>query len=194
MEKVKWHPEIGLLVQDGLDASFETEFRNIVKIDDERLTIERHSGGPYAGLALYLPTAIMIFVTSSYFGGIFKKIGEEHYLGIKSASIALWKKAKFLRISAVGPHEKIADYDRYQLSYSIVVGVNENVRFKLILKIELTEDESVEAISGFLDLIRRLHLDQLIDAERKTLSVLRPIGGTVIVTYDPVTRSIVGAD
>jgi hypothetical protein len=194
MEKAELHPEIGLLIQDGLDASFETEFRNIVKIDDERLTIERHSGGPYAGLALYLPTAIMIFVASSYFGGIFKKIGEEHYLGIKSASIALWKKAKILKISAVGPHQKIADYDRYQLSYSIVAGVNEKIRFKLILKMELTEDESVEAISGFLDLIRRLHLNQLIDIEREKLIYLRPVGGTVVVTYDPVNRSIIGAD
>jgi hypothetical protein len=194
MDEPRPIPEIGLMIQDGLDSSFEDAFRDAVKISDDRLAVDRYQSGPYAGLALYLPTAIMIFIASSYFGGIFKKIGEEHYAALKEGIVRLWLKARHLKVTAIGKSAKTADFERYQLSYSIVAGLSDNIRLKLVLRMDLTEQESLDAISEFLDLVRRIHFDQLLDAELAILKGIRPIGGTAIVTFDPKSRTIVGTE
>ncbi len=187
-------PEIGLMIQDELDSSFEETFRDAVKISDERLSVHWRESGPFAGLALYLPTAIVIFIASSYFGGIFKKIGEEHYVALKDGIVRLWLKARPLKVTVIGKNANSSDFERYQLSYSIVAGLASDLRLKLILRMDLTDEESLVAIDEFLDLIRRIHFDKLLDAELAILKEIRPVGGTAIVTFDPKSRTIVGVD
>jgi hypothetical protein len=187
-------PDIGLLAIEGTPDSWTRDFESEIYVDDLRVASESHNGGPYAGLALYLPTAIGIFIASSYFGGAFKKLGEEHYIVIKEAILKLWRRASKIRVSGIGLAEKVSDFERYQLSYSISSRISDRLTFKLVLKMDLSEAASEQAILTFLDTIRDIHLGCIDSATLERLVARRPMAGIVVVTFDPKKMELVPAD
>jgi len=57
---------------------------------------EREPLGMMAGMERLMPTQVMLFIGAGYFGGIVKKLGEDHYQLLKA-------KVKALYGSLVGP-------------------------------------------------------------------------------------------
>ena len=187
-------PDIGLLVHEGLPTVWCEDFGRDVCADGVKFSYDTHPGGPYAGLALYLPTAIGIFIASSYFGGAFKKLGEDHYTLLKAAALRLWRRVRELPVAGIGSKAKTVDFERYQLSYSITCTVNESVSLKLILRMDMDEGVSEEAIVKFLDMVKAIHLGEVDEALFDRLLAQRPIGGVAVVTFDPITVEFVPAD
>ena len=94
-------PDIGLTLYEQLPTEFEGGIEDLETAEVSVATM-RISGGPYAGVELYLPAAVGLFVASSYFGGMLKKVGEEHYAALKQAAQRLWKRSSALEVKPIG--------------------------------------------------------------------------------------------
>ena len=64
-------PNLALMLREELPPEFEEQFDDL-ETQDITVVTHRISGGPYAGLELYLPAAVVLYVASNYFGGALK--------------------------------------------------------------------------------------------------------------------------
>lgn len=183
-------PDIGLLLYEQLPAEFEEGVEDLETTEVSVATM-RISGGPYAGVELYLPAAVGLFVASSYFGGALKKAGEEHYAALKEVAKRLWKRSSVLDVKAIGSAGKVSTDSKFSLAFAITGEILPRLKFKLVLKFDTDEAEALEAIPEFLDLVRAILEDRVSEADLEALLTYQPVGGTVLVTFDPVTKRIV---
>lgn len=183
-------PAIGLMLYEQLPAEFEGGIEDLETAEVSVATM-RISGGPYAGVELYLPAAVGLFVASSYFGGMLKKVGEEHYAALKKAAQRLWKRSSMLEVKAIGSTGKVSTDPKFSLAFAITGEILPRLRFKLVLKLDIDEAEALEAIPEFLDLIRAILEDRVSEADLEALLTYQPVGGTALVTFDPVAKRIV---
>lgn len=186
-------PDIGLMLYEQLPDEFEGGIEDLETAEVSVATM-RISSGPYAGVELYLPAAVGLFVASSYFGGMLKKVGEEHYVALKNAAQRLWKRSSVLKIRAVGSAGKISTDPKFSLAFAITGEILPRLRIKLVLKLDIDEAEALEAIPEFLDLIRAILEDRVSEADLEALLTYQPVGGTVLVTFDPVAKRIVSVN
>jgi hypothetical protein len=184
-------PTIALLLYEELPDDFESGIAEQLGSEDFTFDVLRIPGGPWAGLELYLPAAVGLFIASSYFGGIIGKIGEEHYLTLKDAAKRLWRQSSKLKIGMTGTPGKLAAAPKFSVAYSITGEVEPNKSFKLVLRCDIHGAEAEEAISAFLDMLRDLHTGALGEDDLAALRTYRPVGGTALVTFDPNTKQIV---
>lgn len=187
-------PDILVMHYEDIPGELFGDFFNAIKAPDLRARAFAFSSGPYAGLELYLPAAIGIFIASSYFSGFFAKAGEDHYEAFKAASVKLWNRVRNVPTVAIGTPGKVRSSQKFSLVYSITGELLPRLSFKFVLRTSFSDNESAVAISRFLDLIRNIHLGEIDEDTLKALLLHRPIGGVVIVTFDPTTNSIVPVD
>jgi len=139
---------------------------------------------------LYLPSAVALFIASSYFAGALRKAGEDHYLALKAAGLTLWRRVRGAGASLTMRPLSVPATD-YSLAWSIVGETRHGMRFKLVLVADISEDNARGAIDSFLDTIRALEEGSLSAADQEALQTYPVIGGQVVVTFDTVTRQIV---
>ncbi|GAA4781556.1 hypothetical protein GCM10023219_32410 [Stakelama sediminis] len=187
-------PTIALLLYEDLPDDFESGLAEQLSCEDYTFDVLRIPRGPFAGLELYLPAAVGLFIASSYFGGIISKIGEEHYSALKEAAKRLWTQSSQLRIGMTGTPGKLAAAPKFSVVYSITGEVEPNVSFKLLLRCDILGAEAEEAINTFLDMLRDLHAGLLSEDDLAALLTYRPIGGTALVTFNPKTKKIVAVN
>jgi len=187
-------PDILLLLQEGLPADIESDIRARLDGPNLNLVVIRQPGGPYAGLELYLPTAIALFVAAGFFNGVLQEAGKDAYTALRGAAVSLWHRAAGLNVTATGSAGKTSPTPRYSLAYSITGEVAPGLNFKLLIKTEIDPETAEAGIVAFLNLIDDLLNDRLPERDVKALLTYKPIGGTVLVTFDPVSGRIVPVD
>lgn len=187
-------PDFMILVSDAFPSGFEDDLVAELDASDAKAGSFRISAGPYAGLELYLPTAVALFIASSYFSGAFQKIGEEHYEIVKRVAKRLYQRISGVRVTPIGTPGKVSPIRKYSLTYSIVAEIAPRLNFKLILYTEISNEEAERGVSAFLGLIRDIHFDILDPQDLESLLTYRPVGGTVLVTFDAKAGRIVPVD
>jgi hypothetical protein len=185
--------DIGILHVESLPASLFDDFHGAVADDDLCLIIESREETFYAGLEWLVPTAVVVFITHSYFDGIFKEMGKDHYSLLKTGLKSLWKRLlgpsapKMVVMSSAG---KSSANQPYSLVYSIGADVAPHLRFKLLFPIDITESEYEETLFAFLEFLKNFH-GQTLDI--RTIEQLKnaPIfSGTMLFVYDKGTASL----
>jgi hypothetical protein len=191
MHAAESKPDISLILRDSLPAEFEAGLLKDLKDRELQVRVLRIPGGPFAGVELYLPAAAMLFIATGYFSGFLNKAGEDHYELLKRAAKKLWQRAARLRITPIGSGEKKLSNSPFSLAYAIMGEVGDGLRFKFVVRMELGEAEADEAIRAFLDLLRAIHDNAVSEEDMEALLTYRPVGGTVIVTFDPKEKRVV---
>jgi hypothetical protein len=191
MDEEESKPNVGFMLYEMLPAEFEAGLVEGLAADDLDVRVLRISSGPFAGIELYLPAAAMMFIATTYFSGFLQKAGEDHYELLKRAAKKLWARARGLRITAVASSPGKLSKSPYSLAYAIVGEANEGLRFKFVLKMTVDEAEADQAITAFFDLLKDIHVGALGEENLRALLTYRPIGGTVLVTFDPKRKQIV---
>ena len=120
-----------------------------------------------------------------------KKVGEEHYAALKKAAQRLWKRSSALEFKSIGSAGKVSNDPKFSLAFAITGEISPRLRFKLVLKLDIDEAEVLEAIPEFINLIRAILEDRVSEADLEALLTYQPVGGTVLVTFDPVAKRIV---
>lgn len=184
-------PDILLMLQEGLPDDIESEVRAALDRPGLNLVVIHRPGGPYAGVELYLPSAIALFVAAGFFNGVLQEVGKDAYGAFKATAITLWKRAAGLNVVPIGSAGKVSSSRRYSLAYSITGEVWPGLNFKFLVQTEVNMDDAEVGISAFVDLVDDLLNDRVGEEDVKALLTYKPVGGTVLVTFDAASRKIV---
>lgn len=193
-EASELRPEVFVLLNDALPPEFETEIAEEMAADGFAAPVLRIPGGPFLGLELYLPTAIGLFILSSYFGGMLQHAGGQHFDALKRAAKSIYARASRLGVSTIASAGKVNRIQKFSLNFSITGAIQPGLSFKLVLSTEITKEDAERGIAAFLNLIRDLHDERLDDETIKALLSYRPVGGLVLVTFDCAEGRIVPVD
>ena len=102
-------PQLPPIFIDALEPLTEEDFAELFNELEKRglprIFTQRESR-PYASIDWLIPTGVVLIITSSYFAGIFQKIGEEHCQWFKRAVSSMYK--NFLGKSSVHSFKKIS--------------------------------------------------------------------------------------
>lgn len=184
-------PNVLLMLQEGLPDEIEVEARTHLERPDLKFAVLRQPGGPYAGIELYLPSAIALFVAAGFFNGMLQEGGKDAYVALKKAAVALWKRAVGLDLVSIGTAGKMHESRCYSLVYSITGEVVSGINFKFIVQTEISALDLEAGVGAFVDLIDDLHNDRVSEENIKALLTYKPVGGTVLVTFDAGRRLII---
>ena len=187
-------PKIGLILKTDIPQEWIEEFLSTVKLNRSEVEIRKIYSGPMAGLALYLPTTVMVFFASFYLQGILAEAGKHHYVLLKKATRSLWHRLKLVRVFSVGPKAKTGDFDRFQMAFSINGETPDGKTFKLVLQLNTSDSLADAGIDGFIDLIKSMNDGTLPGDQVERLKAYRSIGDVTVVTIDTQTGEIVPAD
>lgn len=149
----------------------------------------REDYGPFAGIEWLLPTAIVIFITKSYFDAFLKEMGKDHYnllkKGILSVRERLFGKNRLIQYALIGTEGKIKSGNKYSLVFSVWSEINDEYKVKFLFEEQLTEDEFEKNVSLILQFLQAIHLaegsldDCLIMDED-----VRRSGRTILIAFD----------
>lgn len=187
-------PDIVLMLQEGLPADIESEVRTQLERSGFNLLVIHQPGGPYAGIELYLPTAIALFVTAGFFNGVLQELGKDAYVAFKQTALALWKRAARLNVTLIGSAGKVSPTRRYSAAYSITGEAAPGLNFKFVIQTDVSADDAEGGIEAFINLIDNILNDRLSEVDLKALLTYQPVGRTVLVTFDSASRAIVPVD
>ncbi|MCL9847602.1 hypothetical protein RSP673_001750 [Ralstonia solanacearum P673] len=119
-------------------------------------TFKQRQPAAYASLDWVIPTGIVVFITHSYFDGIFKEIGKEHYQRFKEAVSSLYKKALGdhpeieFSIASAG---KMKAPSHFRGSLSFVYSSRRGYTVKLLFPLDITTTDYAVSCEEFLKLI-----------------------------------------
>jgi hypothetical protein len=151
------------------------------------LAAPRPSARAHAGIQWLLPTAIVIYVSKSYFDGYLKEAGKEHYHLLKAAIGSLWSsffgESRAVRIARVGSRGKVATDQKYSITISVMAEANSGLRFKLLFEDACTSEELNQAVASFLGFLERYYEGSLDEDTEVRLSKARVIGRTILLAY-----------
>ncbi|WP_452030109.1 hypothetical protein [Azospirillum palustre] len=187
-------PDFMLMLLDGLPEDIEKEFRAQLGRSNLNLMVIHQPSVPYAGIELYLPTAIALFVTAGFFNGVLQELGKDAYIAFKKAAFVLWKRAARLNITLMGSAGKVPPIRRYSAAYSIIGEISPGLSFKFIVHTDISTDDAEGGIDAFMTLIDNILNDRLSEEDLKALLTYQPAGRTVLVTFDSASRKIVPVD
>lgn len=168
-----------------------------VSNDDLQLLVEERENGVYAGIEWLLPTAVIVYISKSYFDGFLKEMGKDHYAVLKQGVKALW--GKMLGPSAPEPsvissQGKVSKEQQYSLVYSIMAETGTGHRIKLLLPRGLSQKEYEATVEGFLGFLEKFHAKELDASTQEQMNSVRSVGGVVPVVYDTSRKSIRALD
>lgn len=191
-------PQIAISYVDTFSKSIFLDFEKIVTAENLNLQIQaRPAPGPMAAMEWLIPTAVIAYISKSYFDGFLKEMGKDHYALLKTGLKSLYTSllgAKAPKVHLVGTTGKVSKEQDYSLLYSIVVEANPKLRFKLLLPANSTEEEYEDTVTEFLSFLEHFHSNTLDQATIDRFSVARPIGGTLLTKYNVKTGLIEAVD
>jgi len=186
--------EISIFHWNSIPAGTFDEFSQIVRAPNLNLQFEsREDDGPFAGVEWLLPTAIIVYISKSYFDGFLKEMGKDHYGLLKKGLNTLHKKLftpdapKLVILSTNG---KIKDEGKYSRTFSVYAEGNEMLQFKLLLEPELTEEEYEERVSSFMDFLIAYHEGGVSNDTAESTVQARVGRRTILLAYNSDTQTI----
>jgi hypothetical protein len=173
-----------------------SEFKEIVKNEKLDFQVEsREDDGIVAGIEWLMPTAVIVYITKSYFDGFLKEMGKDHYALLKAGfktlhARLLGPKAPEITLLASNPG-KLSGNQTYSLFYSIMAEAGSGLSFKFLLQRKATEAEYEEIISNILEFLHDYHMGDL-DAVRSVQlqNHVQSQGHTLLLAFDSQSKSI----
>ncbi|VVE28564.1 hypothetical protein PIN31009_03499 [Pandoraea iniqua] len=144
-----------------------------------------------------MPTLVIGFVASAYFGGFFQEMGKDHYLLVKEQFKKLYQKVAGSHapdVKLMSTQGKVKEVQSYSLYFSLVGETPSGIRLKLLIKKPITMAEYERCVDCFLDLLRDVNLGTMGEAMRNRLESTIPLGRMIVVTYDEKLDQVVPID
>jgi hypothetical protein len=187
-------PHLAIFHVDSVPADIFADFKS--ELQNEHINVavvEREAGGPFAGIEWLMPTFVIGFVASAYFGGFFQEMGKDHYLALKERFKRLYKplaSADAPEVHLVGTKGKVKAEQPYSLYFSLVGEGPDGIKFKLLLRRPISEQDYSACIEAFLDFLRDINLFGPSPEMRKRLEAAKPMGSTMLLVVSPQSGRI----
>jgi hypothetical protein len=191
-------PHLALIYVDTISADSFSEFARDVAAEGLNLHVEsREISGPYAALEWLIPTAVIVYVSKSYFDGFLKEMGKDHYALFKRGLNGLYEKvlgAAAPEVTLVSSAGKVKSDQPYSLYYSIIAEAGEGLKFKLLLAQSASAEEYQASVAAFLAFVETYHANTMEHANRELLDKSSVVGGTILLGYNLDTRRLESLD
>lgn len=166
-----------------------------VQHQDLNLVAEaREKSGPFAGMEWLLPTAIVIFITRSYFDAFLKEMGKDHYNLLKKGILSVWGKlfsdSREINLVSVGTSGKIKKGNPYSLAFSIWSDFNNEYKVKFLFEDNLERDEFENNITLIMKFLETIHTGEGNVANYIVNENIRHSGRTILVTFDKGSKKL----
>lgn len=192
------HPSVVLSFTPPFVANDFGEFRLLLEASGTRIEFdEREPAGPQAGIEWMLITGAFVYIGKSYFEGILKEMGKEHYHVIKQACKTLYERLvspnapAVTVISTVG---KISVDRKYSLLFSLLAEAEDGFCFKLLIQESATAAEYEATVNAFVDFLDAFHRKSLSHEVIEEMRKIRVVGKTMLLAYNNVHGRIVAID
>jgi hypothetical protein len=191
-------PQIAIFHVNTVPSQAFDEFRRITaspEVDVQVVAVD--PPGPMAAIEWLMPTVVIGFVASAYFGGFFQEMGKEHYLLVKERFKRLYPEVAgpdSPDVKLIGSGGKVREVQPYSLYFSLVGEGPNGIRIKLLLKRPIPQTEYDHCVEVFLDLLRDLNSAKLSESSQRRFQAVTPIGRTILVVLDEETDEIVPID
>lgn len=187
-------PQLVVFHTTSIPKEVFAEFEKLVAAENLDLRIEsREENGPFAGIEWLIPTAVIVYISKSYFDGFLKEMGKDHYALLKAGLKTLRTKllgSEAPKVTIISTKGKSSSDQRYSLHYSILAEGNGGLRFKLLLQREVTADEYEEIIASFLAFLQAYHSGNLDPGSMERMKQVRVIGRTLLLAFNRESKSI----
>jgi len=187
-------PPLALLYQTGVPAAPFCEFADSLRANSINVHLEeRPPLGPLAGVVWTMLTGAAVFIASSYFGGILKEIGKDHYELLKRALAKVTQKTmETERIEPVliGTGGKLSQTDPFSMAFSVWAETPGGRTIKLLIPKKTGEVDYTAVTNAFLDFIARCYDEGEGVLAETGFDITRRGGSPVTVAYNPETGKI----
>ncbi len=190
-------PNVGIVYVDKIEKEFFNEFKSTVDRNGLGLLIEeRPEVGPLACAEWFIPTAIVVFLGKPYFESFLREMGKDHYTFLKKGLSSLCVKTVLSRrfepvlMASSRAPGKVNSNNPYTLSFSIMAETGSGYNFKLLLPKSTKGFNYQVATDKFIDFVAEYHSDGELSRAYDIIKLSGFPGGTVLVRYDPETKSI----
>lgn len=188
-------PHIAIFHVNTVPSATFSEFRS--SLMREQLIVEvaeREPDGPFAGVEWLMPTFVIGFIASAYFGGFLQEMGKDHYISLKEQFRRLYKPLAgpdAPEVELIGTKGKIKSEQPFSLYFSLVGEGPDGLRFKLLLRRPTSEEEYSASVDAFLDFLRDINHCGLSPEFRQLLETAKPVGKTMLVVRSSNTGRVV---
>ncbi len=191
-------PHIGISYINTIPGDEFDEFKRFVSVPGVDVqVVRREPPGPMAGIEWLMPTVVIGFVASAYFGGFFQEMGKDHYLVVKERFKKLYAKVAGPNapdVQIVASAGKVKPVQPYSLFFSLVGEGPDGRSIKLLLKKPISEAEYEATVEPFLEFLLELNTSTLSESAAKRFESVTPIGRTLLVVFDETLKEIVPID
>lgn len=165
-------------------------------VSTEKLDLQvqsREDGGAFAALEWLIPTAVIVYISKSYFDGFLKEMGKDHYNLLKSGLKQLKDKVVgpvAPKVTVVGSSGKISGQQPYSLFFSVLAEAESGITFKLLVQTDSSPEQFERSIEAFLEFLSAFHEHTLDNSSVEKLATSRVVGRTLLLTFSTATNQI----
>lgn len=175
-----------------------TGFIQIVSTDNLDLRVEsREQGGPFAAIEWLIPTAVIVYISKSYFDSFLKEMGKDHYSLLKTGLRTLHGKLvgpSVPKVDLISSAGKVLSEQQYSLRYSILADASGGVRFKLLIQPNVSLEEYDEILASFLTFLEAYHSGTLDPRSLEIIEGTRVVGRMLLLMFNFDSRAIEPVD
>ena len=191
-------PHLGLSFTESISEDTFADFNDTIDQSGLKYRIEcREEDGPYAGMEWLLPTAVVLFITRSYFQAFLSEMGKDHYALLKKGLKSLHQRLigdDAPDIKLVSTRGKTQTDNPYSFVFSIYAEVDYKRRIKLLIQEDLSQQDYEKIIDAFLEFLEDFHAGTLDEAVVVKLKGVRPVGGTILIALDLENNELTPVD
>lgn len=181
-------PHIAIIHTHSISEEVFTEFMQTVTANELSIKVDsREDSGVYAAIEWLIPTAVIVYISKSYFDGFLKEMGKDHYNLLKSGLKSLREKLlgpSSPNITVIGTVGKITKDQPYSLVYSILAEADGGITFKLLIQTRVSEHEYEEILDAFLAFLADYHAHTLKGEIVQDLKAAKVVGRTLLLAFN----------
>ncbi|MDD3597749.1 hypothetical protein [Sulfuricurvum sp.] len=190
-------PHITIFYEEDFSKSIFDEFVDTLSSDNLSIQVlSREKSGPFAGVEWLLPTAVIAYISKSYFDGFLNEMGKDHYNIVKKGFLSLKENLvgsnapKINLVTSSFSKNKVNNENPYSFVFSIMSDANDNKKFKLLIKKDISDDEYNKTIDSFLEFLQKYHNETLNDEIRAEIKQ-NTFANTTLVAFNPKTNELI---
>ena len=191
-------PQLAIFHTTSIPKEVFAEFMQIVAAEKLDLQVEsREEDGPFAAIEWLIPTAVIVYISKSYFDGFLKEMGKDHYALLKAGLKTLHGKLvgpQVPKVTVISTEGKVGGDQIYSLRYSILAEAGEGLRFKLLIQTHVSSDEYDEVLASFLAFLDAYHSGTLDSRSVERVKHARVVGRTMLLAFNSDSKAIEPVD
>lgn len=190
-------PHITIVYEEDFSKSIFDDFIDTLSSNQlSHQLLSREKSGPFAGIEWLLPTAVIAYISKSYFDGFLNEMGKDHYNILKKGFFSLKENLvgsnapKINLVTSSFSKNKVNDENPYSFVFSIMSDANDNKKFKLLIKKDISDDEYNKTIDSFLKFLQKYHNETLNDEIRAEIKQ-NTFANITLVAFNPKTDELI---